>query len=91
MEYFVSYYEYYQPEAYVASKDLYIEKDASINEEIDRLRLSATASLMERPDVIVVATVSCIYGLGNPEHFREMRVRIDVGQRLDLGMLKQQL
>ncbi|AEJ60830.1 UvrABC system protein B [Spirochaeta thermophila DSM 6578] len=91
VEYFVSYYDYYQPEAYVASKDLYIEKDASINEEIDRLRLSATASLMERPDVIVVATVSCIYGLGNPEHFREMRVRIDVGQRLDLGMLKQQL
>ncbi|ADN01497.1 excinuclease ABC subunit UvrB [Spirochaeta thermophila] len=91
VEYFVSYYDYYQPEAYVASKDLYIEKDASINEEIDRLRLSATASLMERPDVIVVATVSCIYGLGNPEHFREMRVRIDVGQHLDLGMLKQQL
>ena len=63
VEYFVSYYDYYQPEAYVVSRDLYIEKDASINDEIERMRLSATRSLMEREDVIIVATVSCIYGL----------------------------
>ena len=67
VEYFVSYYDYYQPEAYVPARDLYIEKDASINEEIDKLRLAATYSLMERRDVIVVATVSCIYGLGMPD------------------------
>ena len=67
VEYFVSYYDYYQPEAYVASRDLYIEKDASINDEIDRLRLSATTNLLERPDVVVVSTVSCIYGLGSPK------------------------
>ena len=73
VEYFVSYYDYYQPEAYVASRDLYIEKDASINDEIERMRLSATTSLVERRDTIVVATVSCIYGLGNPRDFREMR------------------
>src|SRR5512136_3367764 len=66
VEYFVSYYDFYQPEAYVPGKDLYIEKDSSINEEIDRLRLAATAALLERRDVIVVATVSCIYGIGNP-------------------------
>ncbi|MBR4413220.1 MAG: DEAD/DEAH box helicase family protein, partial [Lachnospiraceae bacterium] len=67
VEYFVSYYDYYQPEAYVPSTDTYIEKDSSVNEEIDKLRLSATASLTERRDVIVVASVSCIYGLGSPE------------------------
>jgi excinuclease ABC subunit B len=66
VEYFVSYYDYYQPEAYVPSKDLYIEKDSSINEEIDRMRLAATSALMERNDVIIVSTVSCIYGLGSP-------------------------
>ncbi len=77
VEYFVSYYDYYQPEAYVAGKDLYIEKDASINEEIDRMRLSATTALMERRDVIVVATVSCIYGIGNPQDFRGMRLEIE--------------
>ncbi len=79
VEYFVSYYDYYQPEAYVASRDLYIEKDASINEEIDRLRLSATTSLLERHDVLVVSTVSCIYGLGSPRQYRDMRVRVDAG------------
>jgi excinuclease ABC subunit B len=83
VEYFVSYYDYYQPEAYVPGKDLYIEKDSSINEEIDRLRLAATASLLERRDVIVVATVSCIYGIGNPRDYREMRLELTVGQRLD--------
>jgi excinuclease ABC subunit B len=83
VEYFVSYYDYYQPEAYVASKDLYIEKDSSINDEIDRMRLSATTSLSERSDVIVVATVSCIYGLGSPDMYRNMRVRLDRGLRSD--------
>lgn len=84
VEYFVSYYDYYQPEAYVPSKDLYIEKDSSINEEIDRMRLSTTSSLMERFDVIVVATVSCIYGLGNPTSFREMRISLRVGESQDI-------
>ncbi|OHD68928.1 MAG: excinuclease ABC subunit B [Spirochaetes bacterium RBG_13_68_11] len=83
VEYFVSYYDYYQPEAYVPGKDLYIEKDASINQEIERMRLSATTALMERRDVIVVATVSCIYGLGNPEDYREMRVTLAKGGPAD--------
>ena len=83
VEYFVSYYDYYQPEAYVPARDLYIEKDCSINEEIDRLRLAATYSLMERRDVIVVATVSCIYGLGMPDLYKEMRVHIEKGSVLD--------
>ena len=74
VEYFVSYYDYYQPEAYVPARDLYIEKDAAVNKEIDRLRLAATYSLMERRDVIVVATVSCIYGLGMPDLYKEMRI-----------------
>jgi len=91
VEYFVSYYDYYQPEAYVPSKDLYIEKDASINEEIDRLRLSATSSLMDREDVIVVATVSCIYGLGNPKSFRDMRIRVGVGEEHDTHELSRRL
>jgi excinuclease ABC subunit B len=91
VEYFVSYYDYYQPEAYVPSRDLYIEKDASINEEIDRLRLSATFSLMERRDVIVVSTVSCIYGLGLPESYRDMRVHIQAGEACDLDSLKKRL
>ncbi len=82
VEYFVSYYDYYQPEAYIPHTDTYIEKDASINEEIDRLRLSATASLMERRDVIVVASVSCIYGLGEPEDFANMMVSLRVGQTI---------
>ncbi len=83
VEYFVSYYDYYQPEAYVPGKDLYIEKDASINQEIERMRLSATTALMERRDVIVVATVSCIYGLGNPEDYREMRITLAKGGQAD--------
>lgn len=84
VEYFVSYYDYYQPEAYVPSKDLYIEKDASINDEIDRMRLSATSALMERRDVVVVASVSCIYGLGNPQSFRDMRLPFKVGEYQDI-------
>ena len=73
VEYFVSYYDYYQPEAYVPHTDTYIEKDASINDEIDKLRHSATSSLFERSDVLIVASVSCIYGLGSPEEYREHR------------------
>ena len=73
VEYFVSYYDYYQPEAYVPSRDLYIEKDSSINEHIEQMRLSATKSILERPDAIIVATVSCIYGIGNPSDYQEMR------------------
>ncbi len=84
VEYFVSYYDYYQPEAYVPGKDLYIEKDSSINQEIDRMRLSATMALMERRDVIVVATVSCIYGLGNPEDYRSMRIQLSKGDSVDM-------
>ena len=91
VEYFVSYYDYYQPEAYVPSRDLYIEKDASINDEIDRMRLSATFSLMERRDVIVVATVSCIYGLGLPETWRDLRIHIDKNVTLEPDVLKRQL
>jgi len=91
VEYFVSYYDYYQPEAYVPGKDLYIEKDASINQEIERMRLSATTALMERRDVIVVATVSCIYGLGNPEDYREMRVTLARGGILDRQELLRRL
>jgi excinuclease ABC subunit B len=83
VEYFVSYYDYYQPEAYVVSRDIYIEKDASINGEIERLRLSATRSLMEREDVIIVATVSCIYGLATPEVYREMTAQFALGDRVD--------
>ena len=91
VEYFVSYYDYYQPEAYVPTRDLYIEKDCSINEEIDRLRLAATYSLMERRDVIVVATVSCIYGLGMPDLYKEMRVHIEKGSILDTQKFAEQL
>jgi excinuclease ABC subunit B len=91
VEYFVSYYDYYQPEAYVPGKDLYIEKDASINQEIERMRLSATTSLMERRDVIVVATVSCIYGLGNPEDYREMRVELKKGDTEDMREIMRRL
>ncbi|MDR0411464.1 MAG: excinuclease ABC subunit B [Treponema sp.] len=87
VEYFVSYYDYYQPEAYVASRDLYIEKDASVNEEIERLRLSATRSLMEREDVIIVATVSCIYGLATPEIYRQMTASFARGEILDVDAL----
>jgi excinuclease ABC subunit B len=82
VEYFISYYDYYQPEAYVPTTDTYIEKDASINEDIDRLRLRATSSLMEREDVIIVATVSAIYGLGDPVSYREQMVTLTRGQRI---------
>ncbi len=83
VEYFVSYYDYYQPEAYIPQTDTFIEKDASINEEIERLRLSATNSLLSRDDVIIVASVSCIYGLGSPEDYSEMLVQVVAGQALD--------
>ena len=83
VEYFVSYYDYYQPEAYVASTDTYIEKDAQINEEIEKMRHSATASLLERRDVIIVASVSCIYGLGSPEEYREQTLSLRVGLEYD--------
>ncbi|MBQ7538983.1 MAG: excinuclease ABC subunit B [Treponema sp.] len=91
VEYFVSYYDYYQPEAYVPARDLYIEKDAATNAEIDKLRLAATYSLMERRDVIVVATVSCIYGLGMPDLYKEMRVHIEKGEILDLRKFERDL
>ena len=91
VEYFVSYYDYYQPEAYIPARDLYIEKDAAINDEIDKLRLAATYSLMERRDVVVVSTVSCIYGLGMPDLYKEMRVHVEKGQRLDFQTLAKQL
>ena len=80
MEYFVSYYDYYQPEAYIPHTDTYIAKDASTNDEIDRLRLSATFALLERRDVIVVASVSCIYGLGEPEDFAKLSVSLRTGR-----------
>lgn len=83
VSYFVSYYDYYQPEAYIPQRDIYIEKDASINEEIDRMRLATTSSLVSRRDVIVVASVSCIYGLGSPEDYKQMMVGLRVGQTLD--------
>jgi excinuclease ABC subunit B len=83
VSYFVSYYDYYQPEAYIPQRDIYIEKDASINEEIDRLRLSATSALVSRRDVVVVASVSCIYGLGSPKDYLEMMVPVRVGESFD--------
>jgi len=91
VEYFVSYYDYYQPEAYIPHTDTFIEKDMSINEEIDRLRLSATASLLERRDVIVVSSVSCIYGLGEPEDFAKMMVALRVGQIIKIEELLHRL
>ncbi|MFY9280107.1 MAG: DEAD/DEAH box helicase family protein, partial [Caldicoprobacterales bacterium] len=83
VEYFVSYYDYYQPEAYMPVTDTYIEKDASINDEIDKLRHSATSALIERRDVIVVASVSCIYGLGNPVEYKELTLSLRVGMNRD--------
>ena len=91
VEYFVSYYDYYQPEAYIAHTDTFIEKDASINEEIDRLRLSATASLLERRDVIVVSSVSCIYGLGEPDDFENMMITLRVGATMERDELLRRL
>ena len=91
VEYFVSYYDYYQPEAYVPSSDTYIAKDSSINDEIDKLRLSATASLSERRDVVVVASVSCIYGLGSPEEFQGMTASLRPGMTKDREELLREL
>ena len=83
VEYFISYYDYYQPEAYIPGKDIYIEKDSDINAQIEKLRLRATMSLMERRDVIIVASVSCIYGLGVPEEYREALIRLETGMKMD--------
>ncbi len=91
VEYFVSYYDYYQPEAYVPSTDTFIEKDASINDEIDQLRHSATSALFERDDVIIIASVSCIYGLGNPEEYKELVVSVRVGMEMDRSELLRKL
>ena len=89
--YFVSYYDYYQPEAYIPARDIYIEKDASINDDIDRLRLQATSALARRRDVVIVASVSCIYGLGDPKHYEEMVVAVRVGQRVERDDLLRRL
>jgi excinuclease ABC subunit B len=91
VEYFVSYYDYYQPEAYVPTTDSYIEKEATINEEIDRMRLAATRALFERRDVIIVASVSCIYGLGSPEAYYGMMLPLDRGQRIDRDQILRKL
>ncbi len=91
VHYFVSYYDYYQPEAYIPQRDIYIEKDASINQQIDRLRLAATSALVSRRDVIIVASVSCIYGLGSPEDYRAMMVSLKVGQTVDRDLVLRKL
>src|SRR6185312_7483543 len=91
VEYFVSYYDYYQPEAYVAQTDTYIEKDSSVNDEVERLRHSATSSLLTRRDVIVVASVSCIYGLGTPQEYVDRMVRLRVGEEYGLDQLLRRL
>ena len=91
VEYFVSYYDYYQPEAYVASSDTYIEKDASINDEIDKLRHSATSSILERDDVIVISSVSCIYGIGDPDDYKKLMLSIRTGMEIDRDTLIRKL
>src|SRR5437867_662323 len=91
VEYFVSYYDYYQPEAYIPQSDTYIEKDALVNDEIDRMRHSATRSLLERRDVIVVASVSCIYGIGAPETYKEMHLALREGQQIDRDQIIRRL
>src|SRR5689334_12734853 len=91
VEYFVSYYDYYQPEAYIPQTDTYIEKDSSLNEEVERLRHSATMSLLTRRDVIVVATVSAIYGLGTPEEYLDRSVKLSVGQEIERDKLLRRL
>ncbi|MDY4614469.1 MAG: DEAD/DEAH box helicase family protein, partial [Bacteroidaceae bacterium] len=92
VEYYVSYYDYYQPEAYIPSTDTYIEKDLAINQEIDKLRLSATSALLSgRKDVVVVSSVSCIYGMGNPAAFYENMIELRVGQRMDRQQLLRKL
>src|SRR5947208_6723467 len=91
VEYFVSYYDYYQPEAYVPQTDTYIEKDSSVNDEVERLRHSATMSLLTRRDVVVVATVSCIYGLGTPQEYVDRSLRLRIGQELERDTLLRRL
>src|SRR5213083_3282029 len=91
VEYFVSYYDYYQPEAYVPQADLYIEKDSSQNDDIDRLRHAATSSLLSRRDVVVVASVSCIYGLGSPEEYEKRVVFLTVGEETDRDVMLRRL
>ncbi len=91
VEYFISYYDYYQPEAYVATSDTYIEKDTSINDEIDRLRLKATSSILSREDVIIIASVSCIYGLGNPEDYQQELIMLNIGQLIDRNLILSRL
>src|SRR5271167_817117 len=91
VEYFVSYYDYYQPEAYIPQTDIYIEKDSSINDRLDRLRLSATTSLMSRRDTIIVASVSCIYNLGSPDDYQNYAIQLKVGQKVDRDEVLAQL
>src|SRR6185295_1735271 len=91
VEYFVSYYDYYQPEAYVPQTDVYIEKDSSINDRLDRLRLSSTTSLMSRRDTIIVASVSCIYNLGSPSDYQEYLLYLEKGQHIDRDQVLMQL
>src|SRR4249920_2251431 len=91
VHYFVSYYDYYQPEAYIPQRDIYIEKDASINQENDRLRLAATSARITRRDVIIVASVSCIYGLGSPADYQSMMVPLRVGEQIDRDKMLMQL
>src|SRR6201747_1773298 len=87
VEYFVSYYDYYQPEAYIAQTDTYIEKDSSVNDDVERLRHSATSSLLSRRDVVVVASVSCIYGLGTPQSYLDRSVKLEIGEEVDRDTL----
>src|ERR1700729_4551804 len=91
VEYFVSYYDYYQPEAYMPSGDIYIEKEATINDELDKLRLSATRSLFERRDCVIVASVSCIYGLGSPEAYYGMLLMLEKGQKIERQQITSRL
>ena len=91
VEYFVSYYDYYQPEAYVPSRDLFIEKDSSINEHIEQMRLSATKSLLERQEAIIIASVSCIYGIGDPSDYYSMRMLVRCGDKVDQQQMIRQL
>ena len=91
VEYFVSYYDYYQPEAYVPQSDTYIEKDSSINDDIDKLRHAATHALLTRRDVLIVASVSCIYGLGSPEYYAKLVIPVEVGQQLSQDSLLKRL
>src|SRR5881396_284075 len=91
VEYFVSYYDYYQPEAYIPSGDVYIEKEATVNDELDKLRLSATRSLFERRDCVIVASVSCIYGLGSPEAYYGMLLMLEKGQKISRQQITQRL